>query len=66
MRKNQNYVKFKIGKCDIEVADAEVYTTMMMRGECKKGIEREIYQNNFNKFKTNYDQALIELKKKQT
>ena len=38
---------------------------MLMKDECKKVKEREKYQNNLNKLKINYDQASIEIKKKQ-
>ena len=53
-------------KYKIVVAKAEAYTAMLMKDECKKGKERENYQNCFNKLKINYNQVSIEMDKKQT
>ena len=47
------------------VAKVEAYAAMLMKDECKKGIEREDCQFFFNKLKINYEQESIEMKKKQ-
>ena len=57
--------EIKIEKLETIEAEAEPHTTMVTKDECNKEIEREKNKNSVKILTINYNQVLIEVKKKQ-
>ena len=57
--------EIEIERLETTEAKAEAYAEMVMKDEHNKEIEREKYKNSVKMLTINYNQVLIEVKKKQ-